>query len=157
MSNVGRVATRDSSRATATVQDLFVALCEDDSIYSLFKTMKGQSLSDLDALSVPVPCDTYLIMANAGTLLQSTRKSKIYLKGQNLDEANHSLAPLTPPHPRTPHLLSKAERPRPSIKALPFQAGHVPPSPTRRLPWRRLELARMRPLILGHRLTRHGR
>lgn len=41
LSNVGRVATRDSSRTTATVQDLFVALCEDDSIYGLFKSMKG--------------------------------------------------------------------------------------------------------------------
>lgn len=52
MSNVGRVATRDSSRATATVQDLYVALCEDDSIYGLFKTMKGQYPSDLDVLSM---------------------------------------------------------------------------------------------------------
>ncbi|KAF8076707.1 hypothetical protein FPV67DRAFT_1559110 [Lyophyllum atratum] len=40
LSNVGRVAARDSSRASATVQDLFVALCEDHSIYDLFKTMK---------------------------------------------------------------------------------------------------------------------
>ncbi|KAI0065950.1 hypothetical protein BV25DRAFT_1619008 [Artomyces pyxidatus] len=39
LSNVGRVATRDSSRTTAGLQDLFVALCEDDSIYPLFKTM----------------------------------------------------------------------------------------------------------------------
>ncbi|KAF5387953.1 hypothetical protein D9615_000662 [Tricholomella constricta] len=40
LSNVGRVAARDSSRTSATVQDLFVALCEDHSIYDLFKTMK---------------------------------------------------------------------------------------------------------------------
>ncbi|KAF9464821.1 hypothetical protein BDZ94DRAFT_1320696 [Collybia nuda] len=40
LSNVGRVASRDSSRTSATVQDLFVALCEDHSIYDLFKTMK---------------------------------------------------------------------------------------------------------------------
>ncbi|KAL0580523.1 hypothetical protein V5O48_001510 [Marasmius crinis-equi] len=39
LSNVGRVAARDSSRTTATLQDVFVALCEDDSIYGLFKTM----------------------------------------------------------------------------------------------------------------------
>ena len=45
LSNVGRVAARDSSRTTATVQDLFVALCEDDSIYGLFKTMKGLLLA----------------------------------------------------------------------------------------------------------------
>jgi len=41
LSNVGRVVARDSSRAIATVNDLFVALCEDVSIYGLFKTMKG--------------------------------------------------------------------------------------------------------------------
>lgn len=42
LSNVGRVAARDSSRTVATVQDLFVALCEDASVYSMFKTMKGE-------------------------------------------------------------------------------------------------------------------
>jgi hypothetical protein len=41
LSIVGRVASRDSSRTYATVHDLFVALCEDDSMYGLFKTMKG--------------------------------------------------------------------------------------------------------------------
>lgn len=40
LSNVGRVAARDSSRTNATVNDLFVALCEDDSIYGLFRAMK---------------------------------------------------------------------------------------------------------------------
>ncbi|KAH9482340.1 hypothetical protein JR316_0004438 [Psilocybe cubensis] len=40
LSNVGRVAARDSSRTFATVNDLFVALCEDDSIYGLFRLMK---------------------------------------------------------------------------------------------------------------------
>jgi hypothetical protein len=44
LSNVSRVAARDSSRASATVEDLFVALCEDDSIYGLFKSMKGMFL-----------------------------------------------------------------------------------------------------------------
>ena len=42
LSNVGRVAARDSSRTYATVNDLFVALCEDDSIYGLFRMMKGR-------------------------------------------------------------------------------------------------------------------
>ncbi|THH14396.1 hypothetical protein EW146_g5937 [Bondarzewia mesenterica] len=40
LSNIGRVATRDSSRTIASLQELFVALCEDDSMYSLFKSMK---------------------------------------------------------------------------------------------------------------------
>ncbi|TFK46896.1 hypothetical protein OE88DRAFT_1738950 [Heliocybe sulcata] len=40
LANVGRVAARDSSRSTATVHDLHIALCEDDAIYGLFKTMR---------------------------------------------------------------------------------------------------------------------
>lgn len=44
LSNVGRVASRDSSRTAATVNDLFVALCEDHSIYDFFKTMRGASV-----------------------------------------------------------------------------------------------------------------
>ncbi|KAF8165671.1 hypothetical protein B0H34DRAFT_689999 [Crassisporium funariophilum] len=47
LSNVGRVAARDSSRTNATVNDLFVALCEDDSIYGLFKIMKVYEQIDL--------------------------------------------------------------------------------------------------------------
>ncbi|VDC04111.1 unnamed protein product [Peniophora sp. CBMAI 1063] len=39
LSNVGRVATRDSSRTVATVTDLFTALCEDDAMYALFKSL----------------------------------------------------------------------------------------------------------------------
>lgn len=40
LSNVGRVAARDSSRTSATVNDLFTALCEDASMYGSFRTMK---------------------------------------------------------------------------------------------------------------------
>ena len=43
LSNVSRVAARDSSRTLATVQDLFIALGEDDAIYGMFKSMKGES------------------------------------------------------------------------------------------------------------------
>ncbi|GJJ07337.1 hypothetical protein Clacol_001538 [Clathrus columnatus] len=42
LSNVGRVVARDSSRTTAHSSDLYTALCEDESIYPLFKTMKVQ-------------------------------------------------------------------------------------------------------------------
>jgi hypothetical protein len=41
LSSVGRVATRDSSKDTAGTYDFFVALCEDDSIYPIFKGSKG--------------------------------------------------------------------------------------------------------------------
>ncbi|KXN89456.1 hypothetical protein AN958_05618 [Leucoagaricus sp. SymC.cos] len=40
LTNVGRVAARDSSRVSANVNDLFTALCEDDSIYGLFRSMR---------------------------------------------------------------------------------------------------------------------
>ncbi|EJD01530.1 uncharacterized protein FOMMEDRAFT_126526 [Fomitiporia mediterranea MF3/22] len=55
LSNTGRVASRDSSRSTATLQDLFLALCEDDSIYGLFKVMKvhNQIESQCNALAKP--------------------------------------------------------------------------------------------------------
>lgn len=39
------MAARDSSRAIANGQDLFIALCEDSSIYGLFKNMAGESRS----------------------------------------------------------------------------------------------------------------
>ena len=38
---VASVAARDSSRTDATINDLFIALCEDEGIYSSFKSMKG--------------------------------------------------------------------------------------------------------------------
>ncbi len=50
LSNVGRVASRDSSRSYANSQDLFVALCEDDAIYGLFKSMKGENFCPSCAL-----------------------------------------------------------------------------------------------------------
>ncbi|CCM03353.1 uncharacterized protein FIBRA_05482 [Fibroporia radiculosa] len=40
LSNVSSVAARDSSRTIATVQDIYIALCEDDAIYGTFKSMK---------------------------------------------------------------------------------------------------------------------
>jgi len=43
LSNISRVTSRDSSRSTASLQDLFVALCEDPAIYGTFKSMKGKA------------------------------------------------------------------------------------------------------------------
>ncbi|KAG6828655.1 hypothetical protein H0H92_007124 [Tricholoma furcatifolium] len=40
LSNVSRVVARDSSRASATVQDVFTALCEDHTVYGLFRKMQ---------------------------------------------------------------------------------------------------------------------
>lgn len=43
LSNVSRVAARDSARTLATIQDLFTALGEDDALYGTLKSMKGAS------------------------------------------------------------------------------------------------------------------
>ncbi|KZT06511.1 uncharacterized protein LAESUDRAFT_714246 [Laetiporus sulphureus 93-53] len=40
LSNVSSVVARDSSRTIATVQDLFIALCEDDAIHGTFRATK---------------------------------------------------------------------------------------------------------------------
>lgn len=42
LSNISRVVSRDSSRTSATLNDLFVAVCEDVTLYGTFKSMKGE-------------------------------------------------------------------------------------------------------------------
>ena len=42
LSNISREVSRDSSRTSATLNDLFVAICEDVTLYGTFKQMKGQ-------------------------------------------------------------------------------------------------------------------
>ena len=39
---ISRVVSRDSSRSSATLNDLYVAICEDEQLYETFKSMKGQ-------------------------------------------------------------------------------------------------------------------
>ncbi|KAG8904766.1 hypothetical protein FRB99_001243 [Tulasnella sp. 403] len=51
LSNVARVVARDSSRTTAHIQDLHVALCEDETVYPLYKRMKVRE--QLEAQSKP--------------------------------------------------------------------------------------------------------
>lgn len=43
LGQLARVVARDSSIAVAGVQDLYVALCEDESIWGLFKRLQGES------------------------------------------------------------------------------------------------------------------
>jgi len=54
---LSRVVARDSSIAVAGVQDLYVALCEDESIWGLFKRLQGKlhssSLELTDSQRVP--------------------------------------------------------------------------------------------------------
>ncbi|TEB30120.1 hypothetical protein FA13DRAFT_1814781 [Coprinellus micaceus] len=74
LSNVGRVAARDSSRTTATVNDLFTALCEDASIYGYFRTMKVYDQIEHLSKSSPKP----------------TRRSKSFTRNERTPyPANH--------------------------------------------------------------------
>lgn len=38
---LGRVVARDSSAGVATVQDLYVTLCEDETVWGMFRRLKG--------------------------------------------------------------------------------------------------------------------
>lgn len=47
LSNISRVVSRDSSRTSATLNDLFVAICEDVTLYGTFKAMRGMMTDQL--------------------------------------------------------------------------------------------------------------
>lgn len=42
LSQLSRVVSRDSSVTVAGVQDLYTALCEDESVWGFFKRMRGK-------------------------------------------------------------------------------------------------------------------
>lgn len=51
LSQLARVVARDSSIAVAGVQDLYVALCEDENIWGLFKRLQGEHVPSIVLLS----------------------------------------------------------------------------------------------------------
>ncbi|KAH9045454.1 hypothetical protein EDB85DRAFT_2284347 [Lactarius pseudohatsudake] len=55
LSSVGRVATRDSSKEVAGTHDLFIALCEDDGIYPMFRVSKVYGLIEKSLKSSAKP------------------------------------------------------------------------------------------------------
>ncbi|KAH9077225.1 hypothetical protein EDB83DRAFT_2348894 [Lactarius deliciosus] len=55
LSSVGRVATRDSSKEVAGTHDLFIALCEDDGIYPMFRVSKVYGLIESSLKSSAKP------------------------------------------------------------------------------------------------------
>ncbi|KAF9031829.1 hypothetical protein BDZ89DRAFT_1012844 [Hymenopellis radicata] len=82
LSNVGRVASRDSSRSYANSQDLFVALCEDDAIYGLFKSMKVYS--QIEELSkTPKPRRSKSLSRNDKLSISMSRTSSPYQDKEN--------------------------------------------------------------------------
>ncbi|KIP10405.1 hypothetical protein PHLGIDRAFT_115528 [Phlebiopsis gigantea 11061_1 CR5-6] len=105
LSNVGRVAARDSSRTVATVRDLFVALCEDASVYSAFKTMKVYD--QIDALSK----------------VQKPRRSKSTSKSVDSGSFSASRATSPPPEMPSPAVRSNASPPPRRMRASSDSAG----------------------------------
>ena len=76
VSNVGRVVARDSSRAIANGQDLFIALCEDTSIYGLFKNMAGEYHAFVIRVCVDVFIFTFQVYAQIEALSKMPRSRR---------------------------------------------------------------------------------
>lgn len=98
LSNVGRVAARDSSRNSATSNDLFVALCEDDSLYPVFKSMKGAVAAQLFFRLYPADCVISSVFEQIETLanMPTTRRSKSFSRPHNSDLIPRTGSPLDP-------------------------------------------------------------
>ncbi|OBZ70223.1 hypothetical protein A0H81_09784 [Grifola frondosa] len=114
LSNVSRVAARDSSRTLATVQDLFVALCEDDSMYGMFKTMKGRSCCDCAASLVDDRYDlsprTVYEQIEAMSKVQRPRRSKSFSRSSDKINAP-SRSSTSSPHPDPASLRDSTSTP----------------------------------------------
>lgn len=124
---------RDASRQSAQVSDLYVALSEDETIYGLFKTMKG--MSDVHTY---VPYCTRDAEANLLHPTQSRTKSSARARVHVVDEANQFLVVRTPRHlarllrnRKHKHLLRTGCAPHQQMEACSAQA-----MPRRRRPTR---------------------
>lgn len=82
LSSVGRVATRDSGKDAAGTHDLFVALCEDDAIYPIFRSLKGKYLSSLRVPSLNLGCAVYELIDSSVKYSSKPRRSKSFSKSE---------------------------------------------------------------------------
>jgi len=85
---------RDSSRVNANVNDLFTALCEDDSIYGLFRSMKGTSFYigySLRRLITSISKQVYEQIELLSRDLAKSRRSRSFTRS----ELSNTLATLT--------------------------------------------------------------
>ncbi|KAF8646408.1 hypothetical protein AX16_007273 [Volvariella volvacea WC 439] len=100
LSNVARVAARDSSRSAATVQDLYIALCEDDTIFSLFKSMKVyEQIEQFSRTSKPRRSKSLRSdKSRASSPQQDVQRARLSLEASTLTVITASAkAPATPP------------------------------------------------------------
>ncbi|KAH9965988.1 hypothetical protein BC827DRAFT_1265066 [Russula dissimulans] len=81
LSSVGRVATRDSSKDAAGTHDLFVALCEDDAIYPIFKGSKGR-YCPLRIRDFTEGCTVYEVIEGSLKHSSKPRRSKSFTKSE---------------------------------------------------------------------------
>ncbi|KAJ3514250.1 hypothetical protein NLJ89_g2482 [Agrocybe chaxingu] len=90
LSNIGRVAARDSSRTYATVNDLFIALCEDDSIYGLFRAMKVYQQIEHVA-QPPLPTRKKSIRRDRLSISRTSSPNDLTLVNSDSSHTRHSL------------------------------------------------------------------
>ncbi|KAF8915243.1 hypothetical protein CPB85DRAFT_1433156 [Mucidula mucida] len=154
LSNVGRVASRDSSRSYANSQDLFVALCEDDAIYGLFKSMKVYS--QIEELSKTPKTRRSKSLSRSDKLSMSTsRTSSPYQDKENGSrESNEQSASITHTPSGSRTSLDKARSMKKFIPSARLSSDHSQSNPLRSdsvLSERRSRLGR--PIIRRHHLT----
>ena len=82
LSSVGRVATRDSSKDAAGTHDLFVALCEDDAIYPIFKGSKGMSRFFSVSRSSTEGCVVYDVIEGSLKHSSKPQRSKSFSRSE---------------------------------------------------------------------------
>jgi hypothetical protein len=88
LSSVGRVATRDSGKDAAGTHDLFVALCEDDAIYPIFKDSKGTFRLFSVSRGLTEGCTVYDVIESSLKHSSKPQRSKSFSKserGENRD------------------------------------------------------------------------
>jgi len=84
LSSVGRVATRDSSKDAAGTNDLFVALCEDDAVYPIFKSSKGRNYPSLRISSSEGGPTVYDVIENS-LKYSKPQRSRSFPRSERLD------------------------------------------------------------------------
>lgn len=123
LAQLSRVVARDSSIATAGVQDLYVALCEDESIWGLFKRLQGESR--------PVVIANGQSKSPWKTLSRhlhvSARPRPSKLRSPNFSAAHRSTAVITQ-RPPFPTRLQHAISPSTNLATRPLRQSSTLPS-----------------------------
>ncbi|KAG8829110.1 hypothetical protein FRC17_007126 [Serendipita sp. 399] len=125
LGNLARVVGRDASRATAQVGDLYVALCEDETIYGLFKTMKGLIFS----VATLIKKGTLIAVLNLAVHEQIDRQSKSPRprRSKSFTRADNSSSSRTASPQPQPQAMEKTRSSAETNGGL-LASGHAPQS-----------------------------